>query len=244
MLRVSADVLAAGDAERVLADALGQLVEPERCLARIRAILAAPALESHDVLRFTDGRVYERYSAPQRLGEEIVGRVWSHRDVTERVRAEEALRRSEATYRSLYENTPAMMHSIDRAGHIVSVSRTWLAVLGYDEAEVLGRRSIDFLAPESRRYAEEVVLPAFYRTGACRDVPYRMVRKDGSSRPSATASPTIFAPPSGPSASTPASSTRRPVIVSTRRPSRRWPACAPSRPTWAASWRTSSRSRA
>ncbi|HEX9402586.1 MAG TPA: PAS domain S-box protein [Anaeromyxobacter sp.] len=93
------------------------------------------------------------------------------RDITERKRAEEALR-------SLYESTPVMMHSIDRDGRLVSVSDCWLETLGYDRAEVIGRESVEFLTPESRRYALEVALPEFFRTGVCRDVPYQFVKKD------------------------------------------------------------------
>ena len=50
--------------------------------------------------------------------------------------------------------TPAMLHSIDEAGFLVSVSDAWLAKLGYSRDEVLGRRSSDFLTPESRERAD------------------------------------------------------------------------------------------
>lgn len=76
--------------------------------------------------------------------------------------------------------TPAMLHSIDREGRLISVSDAWLAKLGYERDEVIGRKSSEFLTPQSRAYAVSEVLPAFFRTGRCDDVEYQMVRKDSS----------------------------------------------------------------
>jgi diguanylate cyclase (GGDEF)-like protein/PAS domain S-box-containing protein len=101
------------------------------------------------------------------------------RDVSERRRAEQAFTESERRYRELYERTPAMLHSIDVQGRLISVSDLWLRTLGYSRAEVLGRPSSDFLTSASREYARQVVLPEFFRAGHCRDVEYQMVRKDG-----------------------------------------------------------------
>jgi PAS domain S-box-containing protein len=90
-----------------------------------------------------------------------------------------ALREGEEKYRSLYLNTPVMMHSIDREGRLLSVSKCWLESLGYEESEVLGRKSVEFLTPESRKYAEEIVLPEYFKKGACKNVPYQFVKKNG-----------------------------------------------------------------
>lgn len=76
--------------------------------------------------------------------------------------------------------TPAMLHSIDEKGLLISVSDAWLAKLGYARAEVLGRRSSDFLTAESREHAVRDVLPEFFRSGRCDNVQYQMVCKDGS----------------------------------------------------------------
>jgi len=67
--------------------AVEQLLDPEGFLARARQILAQTDAESYDVLRLKDGRVFERFSRPQRLGDTTVGRVWTFRDVTERERS-------------------------------------------------------------------------------------------------------------------------------------------------------------
>ncbi len=110
---------------------------------------------------------------------EPYGAVSVFRDITAIKQTEAALREEEEKYRSLYKNTPAMMHSIDSEGRLVSVSEFWLRTLGYSREEVLGRRSVEFFTPESRRYAREHVLPEFFKTGVCKDVPYQIVKKNG-----------------------------------------------------------------
>lgn len=100
-------------------------------------------------------------------------------EVAERQRTEEELRYSEERYRRLYNETPVMLHSIDHDGRLVSVSNYWLETLGYERSEVLGRKTTEFLTEASRYYASEVVLPEFFRTGFCKEVPYQMVKKNG-----------------------------------------------------------------
>ena len=100
-------------------------------------------------------------------------------DITERQEALEALRKSEARFRCLYNDTPVMLHSIDRNGFLIGVSNYWLEVLGYQRDEVIGRRSTDFLTEESRQYAQRIVLPEFFRTGFCRNIHYQLVKKSG-----------------------------------------------------------------
>jgi len=100
-------------------------------------------------------------------------------EIRKRQSAEKALRESQERYRSLYHKTPAMLHSIDTNECLVSVSDYWVEVLGYGREEVIGRKLTDFFTESSRRYAKETVFPQFFKTGFCKDIPYRFVKKNG-----------------------------------------------------------------
>jgi signal transduction histidine kinase len=68
--------------------------DPQEFVGRIMELYAHPEMDSFDSLCLKDGTEIERYSSPQRLGDRIVGRVWSFRDVTSHRRVEQALRDS------------------------------------------------------------------------------------------------------------------------------------------------------
>jgi diguanylate cyclase (GGDEF)-like protein/PAS domain S-box-containing protein len=100
-------------------------------------------------------------------------------EITQRREQRLALELMQDRLRVMYETTPAMLHSIDAQGRLLHVSDAWLARLGYRRHEVIGRSSSDFLTEESRRRAREEVLPAFFESGRCDEVPYQMVTSRG-----------------------------------------------------------------
>ena len=100
-------------------------------------------------------------------------------EINRRITAEKALRVSEERYRVIYHSTPAMLHSINSRGDLVSVSEYWLKALGYEQEEVIGRPLTSFMTPESARYLKESVMPDFFRAGVCMDIPYQFVKKSG-----------------------------------------------------------------
>ena len=87
-------IIASRDDDRALAFVLDQLKNPDEFLSKVRELYSDPDTESFDLLEFKDGRFFERYSRPQKIGEKSVGRVWSFHDITKRQRAEEALKRT------------------------------------------------------------------------------------------------------------------------------------------------------
>jgi diguanylate cyclase (GGDEF)-like protein len=99
MWNIPASIIATRDDSLALGFAMEQLKDPESFLSEVKELYSQPLEDSFDLLEFKDGRVFERYSQPEWLGENIVGRVWSFRDITQRKRMESALLQSEKTLR-------------------------------------------------------------------------------------------------------------------------------------------------
>jgi PAS domain S-box-containing protein len=92
MWHIPEAVLATGEDNAAITYILNQLKDPDGFLLKVQTLYNTPFAVSFDTLEFKDGRIFERYSQPQKIGDEIVGRVWSFRDVTERKQADAALR--------------------------------------------------------------------------------------------------------------------------------------------------------
>lgn len=113
----------------------------------------------------------------------IVGVSTIARDITERKRAEDALRGALAEVSDLYDHAPCGYHSLDKHGVFARINATELEWLGYGPEEVVGRmRFSDVLTVESRRTFQENFL-RFKAVGAIRDLEFDLIRKDGSLLP-------------------------------------------------------------
>jgi light-regulated signal transduction histidine kinase (bacteriophytochrome) len=73
-----------------------QVLDPVSFERRVEEIYTRPADDIHDIIYFIDGRIYERYSKPQMIKDEIVGRVWSYRDITRQKLAESVIKKLNA----------------------------------------------------------------------------------------------------------------------------------------------------
>ncbi|PWR73713.1 PAS domain-containing sensor histidine kinase [Methanospirillum lacunae] len=91
MWNIPRRILESGEAHTVLDVILPQIKTPEKFADTITNFHSHPTRESFDMIEFIDGKIFERYSKPQIIGDVVVGRVWSFRDITDRKRAERRL---------------------------------------------------------------------------------------------------------------------------------------------------------
>ncbi len=98
MWRIPSELADAKDDDRLIQFVLDQLQDPSVFVGKVKELYHTPEVSSWDELYFNDGRVFERYSLPQRLGVDVVGRVWSFRDVSERRFIEKELWQNKERY--------------------------------------------------------------------------------------------------------------------------------------------------
>ncbi len=91
MWRIPEEVVRLREDDAAVQFVMNQLKYPELFVNQVKQLYSDPDAVTSDLLEFIDGRFYERYSQPQRIGGKTAGRVWSFRDITERKKAEAEL---------------------------------------------------------------------------------------------------------------------------------------------------------
>ncbi|MEQ8191789.1 MAG: PAS domain S-box protein [Candidatus Eremiobacterota bacterium] len=102
------------------------------------------------------------------------------RDITERLKAQEDLRKSEEKYRDLYETAPVAYYSLSPAGKIIRCNSTVTELLGYGKEELTGKNIFDLYA--DTEYGRDKAMKLFQKVLAgysIRDEEFQMKRADG-----------------------------------------------------------------
>lgn len=74
-------ILASRDAKQALNCVLDQIIAPHMFSQKVQTAFENPHLNTSDTLQLKDGRILEAYSRPQKLAGNMIGRVWSFRNV-------------------------------------------------------------------------------------------------------------------------------------------------------------------
>jgi PAS domain S-box-containing protein len=113
------------------------------------------------------------------LGEEQLVIAYVH-DISERKRAEAALRRSEEYFRSLIENALDIIAVLDADGLLWYVSPSVERVLGYRPDELEGENVFQLLHPDDLQRLTKIFTEGITVRGITVETQFRMRHKDGS----------------------------------------------------------------
>jgi PAS domain S-box-containing protein len=179
-------ILSSGEAERSRQHTLSQVKDPKALDAVMKS--EASNDEVAGTLEMLDGRFIECHAGPRHFDGQVIGRVWTFRDLTARMRAEETLRRVARDRELLLESTGEGIYALDTEGRCTMANHVAANLLGRTLAEMIGSRMHQLNhhhKPDGSPYpAEACAIYSAFRAGkSVRIIDEVFWRKDGTSFP-------------------------------------------------------------
>ena len=114
--------------------------------------------------------------------EKHLGYLVTLRDVTAMKKAQDALRQSEERFKSLSENAPVIIFTLDGTGNITYVNPAWITILGHDRQDLLGRQFSALLSEDQREAFGAMVVGLIRGQSKIAESTIRFRKKDGEER--------------------------------------------------------------
>lgn len=168
------------DHNDVIKKMLSLLKNPNAQKERIKTLYDNKLTDTYDILELTDGRIFEQYSIAQKIDNEIIGRVWSYRDITQKKLGEEALRQNEKRFRAIADYTYDWENWVGPDNKLIWVNPAVERITGYSIRECM--EMPDYPLPLVHKDDRELMRDALSKAaqGVCgNDLPFRIRRKDG-----------------------------------------------------------------
>jgi PAS domain S-box-containing protein len=155
----------------VLMHVFEQMVNPKEFLIRVNELYKHPEESSADTLYLADGRIFDRYSQPQKVGNEIVGRFWSFRDITEQKQTEALVSASNKLLQAIINTAPIRVFWKNTALQYLGCNQAFATdagllspddILGKDDNQLVWKEQAELYNIDDRRVIESGNPVLFY----------------------------------------------------------------------------------
>ncbi|MEG4329766.1 diguanylate cyclase domain-containing protein, partial [Microcoleus sp. herbarium5] len=116
-----------------------QVKDPRAFLQRVKEFYSDAESEGCDILEFKDGRTFERYTQPIRVGQNIIGRVWRFRDITSREKVTAMLGDSQRRFRAIFDSSFQFVSLLKPDGTLLEANQTSLDFAGIKLRDVANK---------------------------------------------------------------------------------------------------------
>ncbi len=144
--RIPSELITTGQDEQLLGYVLDQLSDPEGFMRDVQRLYRTDEIYQ-DILRFKDGRIFERFTRAVPLDDQQA-RLWSFRDVTEERKTQRTLEIERAWLRTLIRTIPDLIWLKDPEGVYLLCNPTFERLYGASESVIVGKTDYDFVDPE------------------------------------------------------------------------------------------------